>query len=174
MRRWFMFFFFCTEVLFRRRFCPSITQQLDRCNPKLYLFDNPVAKCMCNNSRRGWLSSTSVSALRRGRWPLPTGLGLVPNHRHVNTTLTGGIYRMVQSNSSARWAFEIPSSVVRNRSIARVRHRTHRVLYSSMVAALADFNLVTVVLGLRARKCRLYPGDKYRMACIAHRSWDGE
>ena len=43
-----------------------------------------------------------------------------------------------------------------------------------MVAALADFNLVTtVVLGLRARKCRLYPGDKYRMACIAHHSWDG-
>ena len=69
---------------------------------------------------------------------------------------------------------QIPSSVVRNRSIARVRHRTHRVLYSSMVAALADFYLVTVVLGLRARKCRLYPGDKYRMACIAHRSWDGE
>ena len=76
LRRWFMFFFFCTEVLFRRRFCPSITQQLDRCNPKLYLFDNPVAKCMCNNSRRGWLSSTSVSALRRGRWPLPTGWAL--------------------------------------------------------------------------------------------------
>ena len=24
------------------------------------------------------------------------GFGLVPNHRHVNTTLTGGIYRMVQ------------------------------------------------------------------------------
>ena len=99
-------FFFFAKVLFRRRFCPSITQQLDRCNPKLYLFDNPVAKCMCNNSRRGWLSSASVSALRRGRWPLPTGFGLVPNHRHVNTTLTGGIYRMVQPNSSTRWAFE--------------------------------------------------------------------
>ena len=118
-------------------------------------FDNPVAKCICNNSRRGWLSSTSVSALRRGRWPLPTGFGLVPNHRHVNTTLTGGIYRMVQSNSSARWAFEIPSSVVRNRSIARVRHRTHRVLYSSMVAALANFYLVTAFFGLRAKRPRV-------------------
>ena len=102
------------------------------------------------------------------------GVGLVPNHRHVNTTLTGGIYRMVQPNSSTRWAFEIPSSVVRNRLIARVRHRTHRVLYSSMVAALAGFYLVTVVLGLRAKKCRLYPGDKYHVACIAHHSWDGE
>ena len=83
------------------------------------------------------------------------GVGLVPNHRHVNTTLTGGIYRMVQSNSSARWAFEIPSSVVRNRSIARVRHRTHRVLYSSMVAALANFYLVTAFFGLRAKRPRV-------------------
>ena len=122
---------------------------------RIFFFDNPVAKCICNSSRRGWLSSTSVSALRRGRWPLPTGWALFQNHRHVNTTLTGGIYRMVQSNSSARWAFEIPSSVVRNRSIARVRHRTHRVLYSSMVAALADFYLVTAVLGLRAKRRRV-------------------
>ena len=112
--------------------------------------------------------------IEAGRWPLPTGWALFQNHRHVNTTLTGGIYRMVQSNSSARWAFEIPSSVVRNRSIAKVRHRTHRVLYSSMVAALADFYLVTSFLGLRAKRCRLTPGVKHRIAGTAHRSWDGD
>ena len=99
------------------------------------------------------------------------GVGLVPNHRHVNTTLTGGIYRMVQPNSSTRWAFEIPSSVVRNRLIARVRHHTHRVLYSSMVAALANFYLVTAFFWSTSKEA---PGDKHRMAGTAHRSWDGE
>ena len=139
------------------RYCPLTTQQLDRCNPKLYMFDKPVAKRMCNKLEKRLVGYQHQFMHLGGGGGPSKGLGrvLITSDITVRSRVvyTVSLARLLSSMGIRKTIFYGAESVDSKSSTA---HTPSIVLFQAR--CLSWFLPGHSGLGLGTRRCRLHPG----------------